>query len=77
MSRSPRKSIRQAAHALDQLFDVLAAHPTVREEIVESLGEDGLRELEGIRGQIRGFIARLEAAGASGRPQRDRNGPPD
>jgi hypothetical protein len=59
MSRSPRKSLRQAAHALDQFISVIGEHPEARREVVDSVGEEGVREVERLRDQIHRLAERL------------------
>jgi hypothetical protein len=61
VSRSPRKSLQQAAHALGQFVDVLDAHPDARREVAGRIGEDGLTEIEAIRRRVAALADRLEA----------------
>jgi hypothetical protein len=52
MSRSPRKALRHAAHALDLFVAVLEDHPEAREAVVERVGEEGVSEIAAIRQRV-------------------------
>jgi hypothetical protein len=60
VSRSPRKSLRQAAHALDQCLSVLREHPEALEELVATVGKEGISEIEAAHASLARLAARME-----------------
>lgn len=62
MSRSPRKALRQAAHALDQFFEVIDEHPDARQDVIVKVGDEGLHDLEQIRESLQRLANQVDGA---------------
>lgn len=61
MSRSPRRSLRMAQHALIELFSVCERYPEARAELVKAIGEEGVREVQAAQIAIERAAARLDS----------------
>lgn len=64
MSRSPRRSLRVASTALDDLDDVIRRYPEARDELRAVLGDELLAEVEAARGTLERALQRIEAIGS-------------
>lgn len=63
VSRSPRKLLRTAAQALDDLAATWARHPESRTEAVRALGADGVARLEAAVATVRAAAEGLDLPG--------------
>jgi hypothetical protein len=60
VNRSPRKALRQAANALDQLLDVVESDPDAKREVLAKVGDKAVQDLETIRTSLRQMADRLD-----------------
>lgn len=61
LSRSPRRSLRMALDAMDDLAVVCERYPDARAELVAALGEQGLSDLHAARETIAAAVTRLSS----------------
>lgn len=65
VSRSPRRSLRMALDALDDLVGVQERHPEARQELEGTLGPELLAEVLRSRETIARAVARLDGTGGA------------
>lgn len=61
-TRSPRRNLRRALQALEEALDVCDKYPEARADIVQAVGEDGVRDLQESRSRIADILARMDAS---------------
>lgn len=66
MSRSPRRNLRLALDALDDLAAVCEQHPDAKAEVLAALGETGFEELMLAHASVRRLAAMLERSTGGG-----------
>jgi len=75
MARSPRKNLKRAVDALDELLYVCERHPEARAELSRSAGESALRDITGCRTRLNEILVSLEKLrGASDASQANNRG---
>ncbi|HWE43801.1 MAG TPA: hypothetical protein VG432_14945 [Gemmatimonadaceae bacterium] len=62
MSRSPRRNLRLAHDALEDLLAVCERYPEARAEFVALVGEKALKDISAVYDTIARVTSRLEAA---------------
>lgn len=65
MARSPRKNLKRAVDALDELLEVCERHPEARSELGRSAGESALRDVAECRTRLNEVLASLEESRAA------------
>ena len=63
MSESPRKLLRRALRALEDVEAVCDAHPEARAQLEEALGRERLAAVDAARRAVADAVAHLPAAG--------------